>query len=480
MTLLDHLMPRLARLATDGHFSLVDRGKRSSGLRAALTADRLRIGMGGSVLDASALLASFRTSRCSRDRRAAGGGLHSAVTSRKRSPSGPTAARGRCRAGLHAALDLDAPFDRAQAERAGFCASRPRARPLARRSSVPGLERALPGALRRPGLASSTSASPSKRRRHDARRPDHRLRRRRADRGADAGQHAQGAGARQRPADQRLDRLGARRDRGGARCRRHVRGAHPRHDGRRRRAQPARDGRVRDRARAGSDRAAGASSACRSTRDGDGDLHLTREGGHSHRRIVHVADATGWAVQAALLKAAEANPNITLLPDRSCIDLITGRHEERYSGSGRVWGAYALDTATGKVEAHVARATILAAGRRGARLPVLDRPARRDRRRHRHGLARRLPRLQHGDDAVPPDLPLQPRGQELPDHRGGARRGRAAQASRRTGHRFMPRLRRAGGARAARHRGARDRRPRSSASASTTSTSTSATCRPSS
>lgn len=95
------------------------------------------------------------------------------------------------------------------------------------------------------------------------------------------------------------------------------------------------------------------------------DLHLTREGGHSHRRIVHVADATGWAVQAALLKAAEANPNITLLPGRSCIDLITGRHEERYSGSGRVWGVYALDAATGRVEAHVARATVMAAGGAG-------------------------------------------------------------------------------------------------------------------
>src|SRR3546814_10999824 len=84
-----------------------------------------------------------------------------------------------------------------------------------------------------------------------------------------------------------------------------------------------------------------------------------------HRRIVHVADATGWAVQAALLKAAEENPNITLLPDRSCIDLITGRHEERYSGSGRVWGVYALDEATGKVHAHVGRATILASGGAG-------------------------------------------------------------------------------------------------------------------
>ncbi len=94
-------------------------------------------------------------------------------------------------------------------------------------------------------------------------------------------------------------------------------------------------------------------------------LHLTREGGHSHRRIVHVNDATGWAVQAALLKAAEANSNITLLPERTCIDLITGRHEERYSGSGRVWGVYALNAATGEVEAHTARATILASGGAG-------------------------------------------------------------------------------------------------------------------
>ena len=95
------------------------------------------------------------------------------------------------------------------------------------------------------------------------------------------------------------------------------------------------------------------------------DLHLTREGGHSHRRIVHVNDATGWAVQMALLKAAEEHPNITLLPGRSCIDLITGRNEERYSGSGRVWGVYALDEETGHVETHVARATIMASGGAG-------------------------------------------------------------------------------------------------------------------
>lgn len=99
---------------------------------------------------------------------------------------------------------------------------------------------------------------------------------------------------------------------------------------------------------------------------GNGDRwHLTREGGHSHRRIVHVDDATGWAVQVALESAARDHPNITLLPDRVGIDLITSRHGERYSGDGHVWGVYALDRATGRVEAHVARATILASGGAG-------------------------------------------------------------------------------------------------------------------
>ncbi len=98
----------------------------------------------------------------------------------------------------------------------------------------------------------------------------------------------------------------------------------------------------------------------------DGDvLHLTREGGHSHRRIVHVADATGWAVLQALLRAATAHPNITLVPDQVAIDLATSRHEERYSGAGQVWGVYAVDRPTGAVHLHTARATILATGGAG-------------------------------------------------------------------------------------------------------------------
>ncbi|MGL5840203.1 MAG: L-aspartate oxidase [Sphingorhabdus sp.] len=95
------------------------------------------------------------------------------------------------------------------------------------------------------------------------------------------------------------------------------------------------------------------------------DWHLTREGGHSHRRIVHVDDATGWAVQQALEKAARDNPNITLVPDMVAIDLIMGRHQMRFSTSGRIHGVYALNRKTGKVESFTARATILACGGAG-------------------------------------------------------------------------------------------------------------------
>jgi L-aspartate oxidase len=94
-------------------------------------------------------------------------------------------------------------------------------------------------------------------------------------------------------------------------------------------------------------------------------LHLTREGGHSARRIVHVDDATGWAVQVALIRAAQAHPNITLVPDMVAIDLATSRHELRYSGAGKVWGVYAVNRASGGVELFTANATVLATGGAG-------------------------------------------------------------------------------------------------------------------
>ena len=95
----------------------------------------------------------------------------------------------------------------------------------------------------------------------------------------------------------------------------------------------------------------------------DGRFHLTREGGHSHRRIVHVDDATGWAVQAALAKAAEAHPNIELIAGQVALDLITERHVagERFAPRG-CHGVYAFDVRAKKVRRYVARAVVLATG----------------------------------------------------------------------------------------------------------------------
>ena len=94
-------------------------------------------------------------------------------------------------------------------------------------------------------------------------------------------------------------------------------------------------------------------------------LHLTREGGHSHRRIVHVADATGYAVQEALEGAAEKHPNITLVPDMVAVDLITGRHATHFSTSGAVHGLYAYNRKKKRVETLTGKATILATGGAG-------------------------------------------------------------------------------------------------------------------
>ena len=94
-------------------------------------------------------------------------------------------------------------------------------------------------------------------------------------------------------------------------------------------------------------------------------LHLTREGGHSHRRIVHVADATGYAVQQALETAAAKHPNIRLVPDMVAIDLATGRHATHFSTSGAVHGLYAYNRKKKRVEALTGRATILASGGAG-------------------------------------------------------------------------------------------------------------------
>lgn len=55
----------------------------------------------------------------------------------------------------------------------------------------------------------------------------------------------------------------------------------------------------------------------------DGNLHLMREGGHSHNRIVHAADMTGKEIERALLKEVTSNPNIFVFEHHFAIDLLT-------------------------------------------------------------------------------------------------------------------------------------------------------------
>ncbi len=92
-------------------------------------------------------------------------------------------------------------------------------------------------------------------------------------------------------------------------------------------------------------------------------FHLTREGGHTARRIVHVDDATGWAVQKALTDAALANPRIRFLPGHVAVDLVTERHTVHHGfAERRCHGLYAYDRKAGRVRRILARATVLATG----------------------------------------------------------------------------------------------------------------------
>ena len=95
----------------------------------------------------------------------------------------------------------------------------------------------------------------------------------------------------------------------------------------------------------------------------DHTLHLTREGGHSRRRVLHVQDATGRAIQTVLAKQVMSHPNITVMERHLAIDLITGR---AIGGNERqVFGAYALDTVNHQVRTFAAGSTVLATGGAG-------------------------------------------------------------------------------------------------------------------
>ncbi len=101
----------------------------------------------------------------------------------------------------------------------------------------------------------------------------------------------------------------------------------------------------------------------------DGSLHLVREGGHSQNRIIHAADMTGREIERVLLERAEAHPNVTILEHHFAMELITCHHlgekVTRYSEDNQCFGAYVLNTDSGKVERMLSKVTLLATGGAG-------------------------------------------------------------------------------------------------------------------
>jgi L-aspartate oxidase len=94
--------------------------------------------------------------------------------------------------------------------------------------------------------------------------------------------------------------------------------------------------------------------------DADGNYHLTREGGHSHRRVIHTADATGQALENTLESQVASLPNVELFENHVAIDLITG--SKLGFEDNRCLGAYIFNRQDDRVETFRARFVILATG----------------------------------------------------------------------------------------------------------------------
>lgn len=102
----------------------------------------------------------------------------------------------------------------------------------------------------------------------------------------------------------------------------------------------------------------------------DGNLHLAREGGHSHHRIVHAADVTGREIERALLEAAVKDPNIFLFEHQFAIDLLTSQD----SSNTVCHGVDTLNTETLEVVRFLSKVTLLASGGAGHIYPTTTNP----------------------------------------------------------------------------------------------------------
>ncbi|EZQ10107.1 L-aspartate oxidase [Acinetobacter sp. Ver3] len=98
------------------------------------------------------------------------------------------------------------------------------------------------------------------------------------------------------------------------------------------------------------------------TLDDEDNLHLTREGGHSQRRIIHSADATGKAISTTLVERAQEKNNIHIFENYIAIDLITAHKLGHLNQENRALGLYALDEQTEQVHTFLAPFTALACG----------------------------------------------------------------------------------------------------------------------
>jgi L-aspartate oxidase len=95
-------------------------------------------------------------------------------------------------------------------------------------------------------------------------------------------------------------------------------------------------------------------------------IDLTREGGHTVRRVLHIADHTGQEVHSQLLRKVLEHPNIKILENHYAIDLILNRHlDPRHVGPARCLGAYVLNRDTGQVFPILSQSTFLATGGAG-------------------------------------------------------------------------------------------------------------------
>lgn len=95
-------------------------------------------------------------------------------------------------------------------------------------------------------------------------------------------------------------------------------------------------------------------------KNGQKTWHLTREGGHSHRRVIHAADATGEALETTLINHVKHSENITLLEHHIAVDLITGK--KLGLNHNRCIGAYVLDKNNLHVQTFQAKNVVLASG----------------------------------------------------------------------------------------------------------------------